>query len=123
MSSAPSRIDRLSGLIRWVWQFVTRDIWELDFSKLSGVRQFLLRQAKMVIMVVQGLSRDRCFLRASAFTYVSLLSLVPFLALVFSVARGLGAWEGLKPIIKEHLAVQIHETIDTIFGYVEKVDL
>ncbi|MBK6939564.1 MAG: YihY family inner membrane protein [Planctomycetes bacterium] len=52
-------------------------------------------------MVVQGLLRTEGFIRAAALTYITVLSLVPFLALGFSVAKGLGAYEKLRGEVVE----------------------
>jgi membrane protein len=45
---------------------------------------------KIVILAVQGFSRDLCPLRASALTLYSILSIVPVIAMLFGIAKGFG---------------------------------
>ncbi|GAB4246793.1 MULTISPECIES: YihY/virulence factor BrkB family protein [Deferrisoma] len=63
---------------------------------------------------------DRGFLRASALTYSTLLSLVPLLALAFSVLKGLGVQRRLEPLILRHLAAGNTEIASRVLEYVER---
>ena len=63
---------------------------------------------------------DRGFLRASALTYATMLSLVPLLALMFSILKGLGVQERLEPLLLEHLAVGNQEVVTRILEYVDR---
>jgi membrane protein len=42
----------------------------------------------VVVLALRGFSEDKCALRASALTFLTLLSIVPIFALVFAVAKG-----------------------------------
>ncbi|MDW7711080.1 MAG: YhjD/YihY/BrkB family envelope integrity protein [Deferrisomatales bacterium] len=64
--------------------------------------------------------QDRAFLRASALTYATLLSLVPLLAFMFSVLKGLGVQERLEPLLLEHLAVGNEEVVSRVLEYVDR---
>jgi len=68
--------------------FVTRDIWRLRLSRLPRGRRFLIKQIRVVVLALRGFSEDKCALRASALTFLTLLSIVPIFALVFAVAKG-----------------------------------
>ena len=48
---------------------------------------------------------DKGFLRASALTYSTLLSLVPLLALMFAVLKGFGVQRRLEPLLVKHIAM------------------
>lgn len=63
---------------------------------------------------------DRGFLRASALTYTTLLSLVPLLAFMFSVLKGLGVQERLEPLLLEHLAVGNERVVTQVLEYVDR---
>lgn len=76
-------------------QFIDEGIWR-DPGDGSASRRIGLRVLRIGTMVVQGLLRTEGFIRAAALTYITVLSLVPFLALGFSVAKGLGAYEKLR---------------------------
>ncbi len=76
--------------------------------------------ARVVVGSLWKFGDDRGFLRASALTYSSLLSLVPLLALMFSVLKGLGVQRHLEPLLLEHLAVGNEEVISRIVEYVDR---
>jgi len=61
-------------------------------------------------------------LRAAALTYTTLLSLVPFLAIAFSVLKGLGAQNALEPILQQ-FAGDSEETISRIIDYVNNTNV
>lgn len=61
-------------------------------------------------------------LRAAALTYTTVLSLVPFLAIAFSVLKGLGAQNALEPIL-QRLAGDSEETISRIIDYVNNTNV
>lgn len=63
---------------------------------------------------------DRALLRASALTYTTLLSLVPLLALMFSVLKGLGVQQRLEPLLLEHLAMGNEEVVSRVLEYVDR---
>ncbi|MHB8120940.1 MAG: YhjD/YihY/BrkB family envelope integrity protein [Desulfuromonadaceae bacterium] len=62
------------------------------------------------------------FLRAAALTYTTVLSLVPFLAIAFSVLKGLGAQNTLEPILHQ-FAGDSEETISRIIDYVNNTNV
>ncbi len=83
---------------RWmstVGHFLTREVWSVDLTTLPKWRAVNFRIARIVFLAVRGLSKNDCFNRASALTYITVLSLVPMLALAFSVAKGFGAYDHL----------------------------
>ena len=70
--------------------FIKEDIWLLHEQKLPLFKAALIKSLKIVILSVQGFSRDLCPLRASALTLYSILSIVPVFAMLFGIAKGFG---------------------------------
>lgn len=64
---------------------------------------------------------DQCLVRASALAYTSLLSIVPLLAVMFSVLKGLGAEGQLQGVLLSRLSLDA-ETVDLIVGYIDKTN-
>lgn len=62
------------------------------------------------------------FLRASALTYTTVLSLVPFLAIAFSVLKGFGVQNLLEPLLQQ-VAGDSEETISRIITYVDNTNV
>lgn len=64
---------------------------------------------------------DQCLVRASALAYTSLLSIVPLLAVMFSVLKGLGAQQRLEAVLLSRLSLDA-ETVNLIIGYIDKTN-
>ncbi len=65
---------------------------------------------------------DACLLHASALAYVSLLSLVPLLAVVFSVLKGLGVQRRIEPLLLSHLALD-PAVAERIVTYIDRTNV
>ncbi|MGZ8191577.1 MAG: YihY/virulence factor BrkB family protein [Methylococcaceae bacterium] len=70
--------------------FVKEDIWLIHEQKLPLFQAIIIKSLKVIILSVQGFSRDLCPLRASALTLYSILSIVPVIAMLFGIAKGFG---------------------------------
>ncbi len=102
MSPVPHRtssrppVGRIASWRARVERFLTRDVWAQDISHLPTFRRWLYKVARVAYLTVRGATEDRCTSRAAALTYVTVLSIVPLLALAFSVAKGLDAYKDLR---------------------------
>jgi membrane protein len=97
-----------------------------DFARLVWKEEgggSVLRGIRLVGATLWKFDADRCFLRASALTYTTLLSIVPLLALAFSVLKGLGVRERLEPIVLERLSAGNEEIVQRILEYVDRTDM
>jgi membrane protein len=79
-----------------VGRFFSRDVWSRELTTLPTFRRWAYKTARVVYLAATNFVKDRCTWRASALTYITVLSLVPMLAFAFSVAKGLGAYEKLR---------------------------
>lgn len=76
--------------------FFTRELWARELASLPTFRRWWYGIARVAHLTLVNFVKDRCTWRASALTYITVLSLVPMLALAFSVAKGLGAYDELR---------------------------
>ncbi|HEY8035278.1 MAG TPA: YihY/virulence factor BrkB family protein [Methylobacter sp.] len=83
--------------------FIKKDIWLSHEEDLSSFKATIIKSIKIIILSVQGFSRDLCSLRASALTLYTLLSIVPIIAMLFGIAKGFG----LEKMMKQRLIEQI----------------
>ncbi len=97
--------DRRANLAG-IREFLTTGIWSIPVRELSGMKAFLIRQARILLLAARGFNDDRCQLRASALTYYSLLSVVPIVAMAFGVSKGFGIEKRLERQILEALPNQ-----------------
>lgn len=74
---------------------VAREAWQPARLAASGLRATGWRLVRIGWLAGRGTLRDQCLLRASALTYITVLSLVPLLALSFAIAKGFGFYAAL----------------------------
>lgn len=68
---------------------------------------------KWIKLVIDGFLKNQCMLRASALTYATFLSIVPFMAVAFSIAKGFGFKKGAPYLHKFLLKVTSNNTTIT----------
>jgi membrane protein len=86
-------------------------IWHTPLSEISRGRTFVIRQLRILVLAARGFTNDKVQLRASALTFYSLLTVIPFMAIAFSIAKGFGFDTTLEDVIKEKL--HSHEEVVT----------
>jgi membrane protein len=62
-------------------------------------------------------------LRASALAFTTILSLVPFLALTFSVLKGFGVQHRVEPLVMEQLSGGSQEVASKIINYIDNTSM
>jgi membrane protein len=82
----------------------------------------MLRVGFIVSSCVRSFIANDEFLWASALTYTTALSIVPILALAFSVLKGFGYSDQLQPLVQHYLALGSAETSQELMSYVNNVN-
>lgn len=76
------------------WQrlknFLLHGVWDADLSALPAGRSLPIRMVRIGQLVVKGFAEDDLAIHASGLTFVTLMSMVPMLAVVFSLLKGFG---------------------------------
>jgi membrane protein len=80
------------------------------------------RAVSFVIALARRFYSDQCLMYASALAYTALLSIVPLLALMFAVLKGLGVQNRLEPLLLSRLYLN-QETTDLIIGYIDRTNV
>ena len=99
-----------TGPVARLHRFFARDIWLVHPDGLPAVRRSLYRVARVGYLALRGFLWDGCMPRAAALTYITALSIIPMLALSFSVLKGFGMYETLvqetiEPFLDKELGV------------------
>ncbi len=68
-------------------------------------------------------SRSGCAQKAAALTFTTLLSLIPLLAIMFALLKGLGVHNDLEPLLLKHLSVGSEEVVSRIIGYINNTNV
>jgi membrane protein len=111
-------------------RFLADDLWTVELSGLSAAMRGVYRAVRVSFLTAVGFFNDRCALRASSLAYVTVLSLVPLLALSFSVLKGLGFYEELveariRPFLKtqfERGAPELYRALEQVLRFVQATD-
>lgn len=89
-------LDRVRHAVRTSREFLQSQVWEQEISGRSWIEGFGIRQLRVGLIVVKGITSGNLALRASAMTYATLLSLVPLLVVAFTVFRAFGGLPNLE---------------------------
>lgn len=84
-------------------RFLQHDLWSLEISSLSRMRRAGVGMLRVTALVFKGFKEDACPLHASALTFISVMALVPFLVILFALAKGFG-FEQASQILLERSA-------------------
>ncbi len=102
-----SKLQSLTNLYEDGKRFMLEELWTRDTSTLSAMKRFLFSLCRIIMIVARGFKEDNCSLQASALTYITLVSLVPMLAIMFSFSKGLG----MQSKILEDIGLARHEIV------------
>jgi len=78
-------------------------LWEQPLNDGSGFLVKVRKITRLLYVVVRDLADGQLTLRAMSLVYTTLLSLVPLLALSFSVLKGFGVHNQIEPLLKNVL--------------------
>ncbi|MDX1694685.1 MAG: YihY/virulence factor BrkB family protein, partial [Ketobacteraceae bacterium] len=81
-----------------------QDLIEQDTDNFSGIQKSLILMGRGVYALWRDISHGQLTLRAMSLSFTTLLSLVPMLALSFSVLKGFGIHNSMEPLLMEYLA-------------------
>jgi membrane protein len=115
-------IQKLQRLKTWFSAFV----WEDDLRHLGGLRKVLVFVLRVLHMLFRELLGGQLNLRAMSLVYTTLLSLVPLLAVSFSVLKGFGVHTRIEPLLYNFmipLGPKGIEVADRIISFVENVQV
>ena len=107
-------------------QFLTQDIWTIDLASLSVPGRFGIQALRLAIAVAMEFRHRLLDARAAGLVYTTLLSLVPFLAVMFSVLKAFGVHQQIEPVLAqalEPLGSKGQEITATIIGFVDNLKI
>ncbi|AMO67405.1 ribonuclease BN [gamma proteobacterium BDW918] len=108
-------------------QFVANYLWSEKVADYSAPRRKLIHLLRYVYVVLDDLAKGELTLRAMSLVYTTLLSLVPMMAVSFSVLKAFGMHnKQLQPIMLQFLApmgAQGVEITDKIIGFIDNVKI
>ncbi|MCL4747059.1 MAG: YihY family inner membrane protein [Burkholderiaceae bacterium] len=111
---------------RALTQRVERALWGSSTSTGSIASGVALRALRVAVLVVRDLALGQLTLRAMSLVYTTLLSIVPLLALSFSVLKGFGVYNQIQPMLLgflEPLGEKSEEVTLRIVQFIENTNV
>ncbi len=97
--------DPLSWALKKVKQ-INDVIWHTSISDISRGKSFIIRQLRIIVLAARGFMNDRVQLRASALTLYTMLSIIPFAAIAFGIAKGFALDQKLQEMLGKEFQSQ-----------------
>ena len=83
--------------------FFSKTLWYIDLGKKGAFYSLLITSLRVLYSSAREFNRNELTLRAMSLVYTTLLSLVPLLAVSFSVLKGFGVHNQLEPLLLKFL--------------------
>jgi membrane protein len=99
-------------------------IWNGDIERMGRLRGALMSTLRICHVLARDLAEGQLSLRAMSLVYTTLLSLVPLLAISFSVLKGFGVHNQIQPFLLNVLAPLGEKGIeitDTVISFVDNM--
>lgn len=112
-------------LIEKLEAVLEKALWE-EPARAPWWRRVLLRPTRILYAVIRDMADGQINLRAMSLVYTTLLSLVPLLAITFSVLKGFGVHNQIEPLLLrafEPLGEQGAEIAERIIGFVNNMQV
>jgi membrane protein len=111
------------NLIARVRTYLTRDIWTADLADCPRPRRVLTQILRAVFLAARGIERHKLSIWAASLTYITLISVVPFLALVIGLGTQLGVPDKALDSLTDQLPEAQLEFLTTTLESFKKMDL
>nr|WP_320116481.1 YihY/virulence factor BrkB family protein [uncultured Desulfuromonas sp.] len=100
------------------WQkWLTTDLWA-DSGKRGSYDI-----VRVLAAAVIGFRRRNCIQHAAALTFNTLLALIPLLAIMFALLKGLGVHNTIEPLLLKQLSVGSEEVVANIITYINNTNV
>jgi len=99
-------------------------VWDLPAEPRPRWQRMLVELARLVVAVARDFASGALTLRAMSLVFTTLLSLVPLIAVSFSVLKGFGVHNRVEPVLLRLLAPlgpRATEITDRIVGFVDNI--
>lgn len=104
----------------------TDRLWNKDLSEYGALKRKWMRFARILYVAMRDLQSGSLTLRAMGLVYTTLLSLVPMLAVSFSLLKAFGVQYQIEPLLSEILSPlgsNGPDIVNAIIGFVSRIDV
>lgn len=101
-------------------RFFSEDIWAMEMEELSKARARFIKYVKVLIITVKTFAQQKVGPRAIALSYLSMMAIVPILAIVFGITGGFGLGDKLKEFMYANFGGN-EQLIDTVLHFAQNI--
>ncbi|WP_052095446.1 YihY/virulence factor BrkB family protein [Porphyromonas cangingivalis] len=119
-----SKTSKISTGIKKAIKFVSHDMWRLYSNDVGGIKGYLLNAVKVLYISVTEFINGNVSQKASALTYTTLLSIVPFFAIILSIATGFGMKESVQEQLYYYLpghSAELQKAFEFVQSYMDQI--
>jgi membrane protein len=119
-------MQRMAWTPKALVKSVDEAVWRRPTEGRPPLQVWLVRFTRMMIVLVRDLAQGQLTLRAMGLVYTTLLSLVPLLALSFSVLKAFGVYNQIRPMLLgflEPLGEKGVEITERIIQFIENINV
>lgn len=113
-------MKRLKGKTQKLKSFFSEEIWDLELEELSKAKARFIKYVKVAIITAKTYAQQKIGPQAVALSYLSVMALVPFLAIVFAITGGLGVDGLLKEFMYSNFSTN-QGVIDTVLSFSQNI--
>jgi membrane protein len=114
------------GLLGGISRRLDQVVWDPDLEQLHGAARWLCIVPRVALTLVADFRSGEITMRAMGLVYTTLVSLVPLLALAFSMLKAFGVDNALRPVLERFLTPLgsgSSQIIDKIVEFVSHVQV
>lgn len=108
-------MNRIRTIFNKVKEFLSKDIWEVDAGSLSRFKAKLLKYARIVLLTATDFKRENINWQAVALSFFTIMSFVPFIAMMFAISDYVGLGDYLRGLIYDNFGHR--EIVDLLLGF------
>ncbi len=104
--------------------FLQHDLWRIDLVHDTKLQAFGVEVLRVTQLVLKGVKEDNCKLHASALTYSTLMAMVPFLVIIFSIGKAIGFTKAEETLLtfSSEMPTEIQEFISNLLEIVQGIN-
>ena len=118
-------ISPMKTSLEKVRRFVFHDLWTVQATETTGPFRLVVRTLRVCVLVIRGFSDDALPVHAAALTFATVMSLIPIMAIIFSVLQAIGVGgEQIHALTEwtQQMPVETQEFIERILDVAQKTN-
>ncbi len=101
-------------------KFIAEDVWQFDLEELSKAKARFVKYLKVILITLKTFSAERINFQAISLSYFGLLSVIPFVAVMFAITDGFGLSDKLRDLLYTYFS-DYEPVIDMVVGYANNI--